>query len=353
MQGQQPGLIDLDPGFGDPVLDVRPIRQLLTEGHASFRTSDHELERPLGGTDGTHAVVDAARTQPRLTDGEAFALTLEDVLERHEHILEDDLGVALPVGVAVHGKVAHNGDSGGIDRHDEHRLLPVHLGGGIGLAHDDEHAAVRVHSVRCKPLAAVEHETVLGAFHGHFDVRRIGAGHGRLGHREGRSDLSGKQRFEVLLLVLIGAEDREDLHIAGIRSIAVDCFGGDLQAASGDLGQRRIFEVRQAGTPLRVRVEEVPQALLLRFGLEVFEDLRLRVGTGRCSHLFGVDRLGRVDEFVHERVEALLILASAFAGFQHVGSLFLGGSHTAVRSGLRRVSPGGEARCHSALSRAW
>ena len=74
LEDQQPQLLDLDPGLGDPVPDDALLGQRLAEGLAAVGTRAHQLDRLLGDADRPHAVVDAARTQTRLGDREAVAL---------------------------------------------------------------------------------------------------------------------------------------------------------------------------------------------------------------------------------------------------------------------------------------
>ena len=61
-----------------------------------------------------------------------------------------------------------------------------------------------------------------------------------------------------LLLLLGRAEEGQHLHVAGVRRRAVDRLGGD-QAVPGDLGQRRVLEVGEAGAEALVGQEEVPE----------------------------------------------------------------------------------------------
>ena len=53
------------------------------------------LERALGGADGAHAVMDAARAEAALRDLEAAALAQHHVLDRHAHVLEQHFAVAV------------------------------------------------------------------------------------------------------------------------------------------------------------------------------------------------------------------------------------------------------------------
>jgi hypothetical protein len=54
----------------------------------------HQVEGPPGDAQPAHAVVDAARAQPLLGDGDAGTLLAEEVGLRHPARLVDDLGVA-------------------------------------------------------------------------------------------------------------------------------------------------------------------------------------------------------------------------------------------------------------------
>ena len=56
--------------------------------------------------------------------------------------------------------------------------------------------------------------------------------------------------FEPTRLLLLGAEQRQQLHVAGVRRRAVDRLGGDPEAATGDLRERRVLQIRQTGAVL-------------------------------------------------------------------------------------------------------
>ena len=80
-----------------------------------------------------------------------------------------------------------------------------------------------------------------------------------------------------------------------------------MDGSAGDLGERRVVEVRQALGPLgAVGEEQVPEAACSRFGLQVLDDLRVTVRVAECRHLLLVDRFGGVDPFVHEGKKAFL-----------------------------------------------
>ena len=83
-----------------------------------------------------------------------------------------------------------------------------------------------------------------------------------LGHAEAGADLALEQRHEPALLLLGRAEHRQHLHVAGVGRGAVERLGRDLDAAAGQLRERRVLEVREARAPALVGQEQVPQPAL-------------------------------------------------------------------------------------------
>src|SRR5579871_420402 len=110
LEHQQPGLLDPDPGLGDPILDDPLLGQRLAERGPGGRALAHEVQGVLGRADLPHAVVDSPGAQPGLRDREPLPLPGDEVLGRDVHIGEDDLGVAAvrPVGIAEHPHPALN-----------------------------------------------------------------------------------------------------------------------------------------------------------------------------------------------------------------------------------------------------
>jgi hypothetical protein len=127
--------------------------------------------------------------------------------------------------------------------------------------------------------------------------------------------------LRVFLAVLLGAEQFEHLHVAGVGGATVAGFGSD-EAAAHNLRQRRIFEVRQTRAGAGVWVKQVPQAALSGLGLELVDDRRLEVRVAGRAHLLVVHRLRRVHMRLHEVEELLLQLQRAFRDVKqgHVGS---------------------------------
>ena len=99
---QQPGLVDLVAGPRDLLAHHALLGQRLAERDPLLHPVDHQRQRPLGRAERAHAVVDAARAEPRLGDREPGALLAEQVRHRHPHVVEDDLAVPVLVLPAEH-----------------------------------------------------------------------------------------------------------------------------------------------------------------------------------------------------------------------------------------------------------
>ena len=194
---------------------------------------------------------------------------------------------------------------------------------GLGLAHHDHDLAVRVHGVRGPPLAPVEDVLVAVLVDRQADVGRVGAGDVGLGHREGRADLALEQRFEPAVLLLVGAELVQDLHVARVGGRAVAGLRGDRRAAE-DLGEGCVVGVREARSVVGVGQEHVPEPGLTCLDLQFLHHGRVEVGVAGLESLLLVDLLGGVDVLVHERVQALDEIGAALAGLK-VHRVLLGG----------------------------
>ena len=158
LQAQQPGHLDVGARLGDALFPDRMLGDVLAEGFAAHQPPAHLLQRHLGRADGAHAVVDAAGTQARLADLEAAAFAEQQVLDRHAHVLQQHLGVAVRrVVVAEHRQHAHDLHAGGVHRHQDLRLLLVAFGLRVGLAHHHRHLAARIAGAGRPPFAAVDH----------------------------------------------------------------------------------------------------------------------------------------------------------------------------------------------------
>ena len=79
VEHQQAGLVDRDPGVGDPLAVAAEVDQRLAERRALQATPAGQLEGHLGQPDQPHAVVHAPRAEPALGDREALAGPGDDV----------------------------------------------------------------------------------------------------------------------------------------------------------------------------------------------------------------------------------------------------------------------------------
>src|SRR5262249_12690015 len=81
--------------LGNPLLCDGLVRNASAKGGASHRTPAHALERALGQTDQSHAMVDAPGTEAPLRDVEAAALAEQHIGGRDLDVVEKDFGVAV------------------------------------------------------------------------------------------------------------------------------------------------------------------------------------------------------------------------------------------------------------------
>src|SRR5690606_20129044 len=124
-----------------------------------------------------------------LRERETGAFFSEQVLDGDADVVVDDLTVTVLVVTAEDRDVADYGDAGGVDGDEDHGLLAVWWGAGVGLAHDDQNRAPRVGGTAGPPLASVDDVVVAVALDTGFDVGGIGTRDVHLGHRERRPDL--------------------------------------------------------------------------------------------------------------------------------------------------------------------
>src|SRR5262249_52009566 len=222
-------------------------------------------------------------------------------------VLVQRLAVPAAGVVAEHWQRAHDPNARCVERHEDHRLAVVRGRGGIRDAEQDcDLAPLRPRPAR-PPLVGVDHGVGALTPAAGLDVRRVRARDPPRGHREARPDLAVQEREQPLLLLLRGAELGEDLHVARVGRGAVGCLRRE-QVATHELAQWRVVEVGEAGAPLLVGEEEVPQAARSRFALELLHDGWVEVRVARFLHLVLVDGLGRDDARVDEVAQLLLEL---------------------------------------------
>lgn len=186
--------VDLDARLGHPLEQHAVLGQRLAKGDLAgvVQPVDQPLERALRRADGAHRVVDASGAQAALHDLEAAALAEDHGVQRHAHVGEGDVAVAVRgVVVAEHAEHAVHRDTGGVGGHQHHRLLAVLVWVvGVGFAHDDEDLASVIASSARPPFGSVEHVVVATSLHPHLDVAAVRRRDVGLRHQEPGSDLA-------------------------------------------------------------------------------------------------------------------------------------------------------------------
>ena len=97
----------------------------------------------------------------------------------------------------------------------------------------------------------------------------------------------------------------QDLHVAGVRRVAVARLRGDLGAAH-DLRKRRVLEVGEPRAVLPVGQEQVPQPAPSRLRLQHLHHGRMGVPRPGRGQFLGIHLLGGIHMLVHEGDQTLL-----------------------------------------------
>ena len=259
-QRQQPGLLDLAAAEGDGLLGHAVASDGLAEDDARLGAIDHGLQGAFGQADQAHAMVHASRSQTTLGDLEALALAVDQMAERHPRVLEGDFGMTIG-GVVETEQLQRPNDAhaGGIPRHDHHRVARVRLGLGIGLAHDNEEFAARIHGAGGPPFAPADAVVIAVAEDAAADVGGVRRSDIGFGHGEAGADLAGQQRFQPLPLLEFVAVQMQYFHVAGIGCRAVEDLRSN-QRTAHDLGHAGVIEIAQAGAVAAVGQEQIPQS---------------------------------------------------------------------------------------------
>jgi hypothetical protein len=238
-----------------------------------------------------------------MRDAKAVARLAERVLDGHSDVAVDDLAVRRPPPAAVpEDRHRRDLDPGCVGRDDDLRCAPVRLRLQIRHRHDNpERRALRP---RREPLSPADDPLVAVPLGARAQRRRVRAGHVRLRHGEERAHLACDERCQPAPLLLLGAEEVEDLAVPCVGRLAAEDelrphappdllvqVGVDEEALSGAAGLRRQVRRPEAGilrSPTQLRCQ--------RIGLVVLA----------VEHL-----LGRIDVLLHERPVALPQLVEA------------------------------------------
>ncbi len=95
LQAEQARLVDLDPRQRNLVLKVGVVGEMPAERFAFEQARGHHFQRQFALPDGAHAMVDAARAEPRLGDGESVMEAAEEVGRGNADVAEDHLAMPL------------------------------------------------------------------------------------------------------------------------------------------------------------------------------------------------------------------------------------------------------------------
>ncbi|MNQ78174.1 hypothetical protein D3C85_930770 [compost metagenome] len=239
-----------------------------------------------------------------MSDFEAASFAQQDVFVRHPDVFKQHFGVTMRrIVVTEHRQRTHNLHAGGIDRHQNHRVLGVAWRVRIAQPHENQDFAAWVASTRGPPFLAVDHPLITIAHRTGGHVGGIGGRHVRFGHGECRANLAAQQGFEPALLLFFVGITHQHFHVAGVRCRAVERLWPQ-QRAAHDFRQRRVFEVGQPGTQFGLRQKQIPQAFGLGLEFQFFHDRRrlpaIALGDLALEHGFG-----GIDVGVHERCYAL------------------------------------------------
>ncbi len=278
LQREQTRRLHLGIALRDPVLHHLLLGQDAAVRVAGEGSLAEQVERTPALSEPAHRVMDATRPEALLREREALAdavLATDDVLERHAHVVVDDLRVAarltgLVVGLAHRGHVADDVHAGRIGGHDDHRVVLVRHLVVAGLHHHDQEVGDR--RVRREPLVPVDHPLVAVAHGAGGEQRRVGTRAG-FGHAEAAAVLAVEQRLHPLLALGGGAADGDELGVAAVgRLVAEDAWA--VRGLPEDLvhqAQLHLAESLPAHVGRQVRR---PQALALHLFLQRRRDVR-------------------------------------------------------------------------------
>ena len=301
LERQQPGLLNPNPGLGNPLQRHRPFGDQFAERGPRFGASTHFLQRALGLPDQAHTVVNPPRAKTALGNLKPPTLTQNHIRGRHAHVLELDLGMTVGgIVVAEYGQHTQDIHAGCVARDQDLGLLEIAVRIiGVGLAHEDENFAARVAHARGPPLAAVDDVFIPVTHDAGFDIGGIGRGHRGFGHGKAGTNFACEQRLQPFLLLLGCAVAGQHFHIAGVRRRAIKDFRAPMHPPH-DLRQGGVFEVGQAIAVLALRQKQVPQPCGLGLFFQLFDNRR-NLPTVRAGVQLVLKRLFvRIDVVFHK-----------------------------------------------------
>ena len=259
-QHQQPELLDLDPAVGDLLLRHLEVAERALPGLPGHRPLAHHVECLARHGDRAHGVVYPPAAEAGLGDRECLALAAEDMIGRYPHVVVAHVTVrGVRRGLPAHPDVADDLHARCVGGNDEQRHLLVRAGLRIGDRHDDVER--REPGVRGEPLLAVDHPVVTVALGAGGEQPGIRAAL-RFGHRVTRRDLPVQQRLQITPLLLLGAEHRDDLRVAGIRRLRAEHRRRPPRTADDLVEQSELHLAETLPAEIRAQMRR-PQSLIL------------------------------------------------------------------------------------------
>lgn len=228
VEHNQSGRVNLDSCLCHPLEQDAVLSEGLAEGDLSLvvQAVDHPLQGSFAGSNGSHGVVNTARSQSSLHDLVASAFTENHGVEGDLDIIKANVAVAVRgVIITIHTQHAVHDETGDIGRNQQHTLSLIWVWVvGVCLSHDDEDLAAIVASARGPPLAAVEDVMVSLALNSELDISAVTAGNVGLGHEETRPDLAIHQWLQPFVFLCGRAISSNDFHVSRIGCGAVTCL---------------------------------------------------------------------------------------------------------------------------------
>ena len=120
-----------------------------------------------------------------LSADELAAFLAEKRGRGYPHVAKVQFTVPFRRPVIHDGDIAHQFNPRGVHGYQNHALLPVGFGFGVGFSHHDENPTVGMVGIRNKPLAPVNHVVVSVTNNLSLDLGGVGRGNVGLGHCEG------------------------------------------------------------------------------------------------------------------------------------------------------------------------
>ncbi len=248
---QQPGLLDLEPGLGDLLLDDALVGQRSRRRRPAAARARPSAPAPVprrrgracsGGCGPGRA--GPARPRTRRPPRRARSPTGHpDVVEARPRRGRAGRGGRTPAGRGRPRRpgcrAARGPSTAGGAAAASGSVLPMTMStaqrGSI---------APLVHHLRPLITYSSPSRSIAGG-----DVRGVAAGDLGLGHREGGTDLAVQQRLEPRPALLLGAEQVQQLHVAGVRRRAVDRLRGEVDAPAGRARRSARTRAASARTP--------------------------------------------------------------------------------------------------------